>query len=170
LSSTGTQTTTFTVADIRKVVENFAADFSMMSQSTGLRSRENIAKVVYDLRMFAEYGYLISVDLILKDKDRNKIRAAVYKVSQSASGWVSEEPGNSLWPRTPGGSLSVMATLTSEWWNKTNTAKETFIKNQALNSSWDLTTENTSLSMLTASAGQRYASRGYGWERTNYSL
>lgn len=170
MSSTGTQTTTFTVADIRKVVENFAADFSMMSQSTGLRSRENIAKVVYDLRMFAEYGYLISVDLILKDKDRNKIRAAVYKVSQSASGWVSEEPGNSLWPRTPGGSLSVMATLTSEWWNKTNTAKETFIKNQALNSSWDLTTENTSLSMLTASAGQRYASRGYGWERTNYSL
>ena len=142
----------------------------MMSQSTGLRSRESVAKVVYDLRMFAEYGYLVSVDLVLKDKDGNKIRAAVYKVSEAASGWVSEEPGNSLWPRTPGGSLSVIATLTNDWWNKTGTAKEAFIKNQALNSSWDLTTENTSLSMLTASAGQRYASRGYGWQRTNYSL
>jgi hypothetical protein len=170
LSSTGTQTTTFTVADIRKVVENFAADFSMMSQSTGLRSRENVAEIVYDLRMFAEYGYLESVKLILKDKDGNKIRAAVYKVSESASGWVSEEPGNSLWPRTPSGSLFVIATMSSAWWNKTGSAKETFIKNQALHSSWDLTTEDTSLSMLTSSAGQRYASRGYGWQRTNYSL
>jgi len=169
VSSTGTETTTFTVADIRKVVENFAADFSMMSQATGLRSRESVADVVSDLRVFAEFYYLISVKLILRDSNGNKLRGAVYRVSEAASGWNSEMPSNNLWPRTPGGSLSVTATLTNEWWNKTASAKESFIENQSLNSSWDFTNQDTSLSSLTSTAGQKYASRGYGWERTNYS-
>lgn len=169
MSSIGTQTTTYTVADIRKVVENFAADFSMMSQATGLRSRENVAGVVYDLRMFAEYGHLVSVTLILKDINGNKIQAALYKVAESATGWVSEQPGNNLWPRTPGGSLYVLATLSSTWWNMTSSGRDAFIKNHALHGKWDLTTEDTSLSGLSSSTGQRYASRGYGWERTNYS-
>ena len=169
MSSIGTQTTTYTVADIRKVVENFAADFSMMSQATGLRTRENVAGVVYDLRMFAEYGYLVSVTLILRDKDGNKLRAAVYKVSDSATGWVSEQPGNNLWPRTLGGSLYVLATMSSTWWNMTSSIKEAFIKNNVLHGKWDPSTEDNSLSSLSSSAGQRYASRGYGWERTNYS-
>lgn len=169
MSSIGTQTATFTNADIRKVVENFAADFSMMSQATGLRTRESVSGVVYDLRVFAEFGYLVSVTLILRDKDRNKIRAAVYKVSESATGWVSEQPGNNLWPRTPGGSLFVLATMTDAWWNKAASSKQSFIENQSLNSTWDLTTDDCSLSGLTSSAGQKYSSRGYGWERTNYS-
>ena len=169
MSSIGTQTATFTNVDIRKVVENFAADFSMMSQATGLRTRESVSKVVYDLRVFAEYAYLVSVTLILRDKDRIKIRAALYEVSESATGWVSEQPGNNLWPRTPGGSLSVLATMNSDWWNKTSAGKETFLKNQSMNGTWDLTNEDNSLAGLISSAGQKYASRGYGWERTNYT-
>jgi len=105
MTATATQTTTFTVADIRKVVENFAADFSMMAQATGLWSRESVAEVVYDLRVFAEYGYLVSVSVILRDAGGNKIRAAVYSVSEAASSWKSEQPGNNLWPKTVGGSL-----------------------------------------------------------------
>jgi hypothetical protein len=169
VSSIGTQTATFTNADIRKVVENFAADFSMMSQATGLRTRESVAEVVYDLRVFAEYAYLVSVTLILRDKDRNKILAALYEVSESATGWVSEQPGDNLWPRTPGGSLFVLATMNSGWWNKPSSGKQAFINNQSLHGTWDLTTEDNSLSGLTSRAGQKYASRGYGWERTNYS-
>jgi hypothetical protein len=169
LSSIGTQTATFTNVDIRKVVENFAADFSMMSQATGLRTRESVSKVVYDLRVFAEYAYLVSVTLILKDKDGIKLRAALYEVSESATGWVSEQPGDNLWPRTPGGSLYVLATMNSNWWNKTSAGKETFLKNQSMNGTWDLTTEDNSLAGLISSAGQKYASRGYGWERTNYT-
>lgn len=168
MSSIGTQTATFTNVDIRRVVENFAADFSMMSQSTGLHTRERVAEVAYDLRVFAEYEFLVSVALILKDKDRIKIRAAVYEVSESASGWVSEQPGNNLWPRTPGGSLLVLATMTDSWWNKTDSSKLSFKKNHSLNWTWDLTTEDTSLSGLNSSPGQKYASRGYGWDRTNY--
>ena len=170
MSSIGTQTATFTNVDIRKVVENFAADFSMMSQATGLRTRESVAQVVYDLRVFAEYACLVGVTLILRDKHGVKLRAANSEVSESATGWVSEQPGNNLWPKTPGGSLFVLATMNSNWWNKTSAGKDAFLKNQSLNGTWDLTTEDNSLTGLTSSAGQKYASRGYGWERTNYSI
>lgn len=169
MSSIGTQTTTYTVADIRKVVENFAADFSMMAQATGLRSRENVAEIVSDLRVFAEYGYLTQVTLILKNEDGINIRAARYNVSESASGWTTERPGNNLWPRTPDGSLYVLAAMTATWWSKTDAQKEAFINNQALFGSWPVISEDTSLGGLNSSAGQKYASRGYGWERTNYS-
>lgn len=169
MSSTGTQTTTFTVADIRRVVENFAADFSMMSQATGLRSRDSIAEIVYDLRVFAEYGHLVSVRLILRDSSGNKIRGALYRVSESASGWTSEQPGNNLWPKTQGGSLNVVATMSSTWWSKTDSQKTTFITNNELNGTWPVSAEDESLDSLSSSAGQKYASRGYGWERTNYS-
>jgi len=169
MSSTGTRTTTYTVADIRKVVENFAADFSMMAQATGLRTRESVASVVADLNVFAEYGYLVSVTLFLLDKDGNKLRVASYRVADSAAGWQSDEPGNNLWPKTEGGSLWVLGTLTDEWWNKTEAQTEAFIKARGLNSPWSKTEKDTSLSGLTSSAGQKYASNGYGWERTNYS-
>jgi len=169
MSSTGTRTTTYTVADIRKVVENFAADFSMMAQATGLRTRESVAATVADLNVFAEYGYLVSVTLFLLDKDGNKIRVAVYKVSDSAAGWKSDSPGNNLWPKTEGGALWVLGTFSDEWWNKTDAEKEAFVKARGLNSPWSKTDKDTSLNGLTSSAGQKYASNGYGWERTNYS-
>jgi hypothetical protein len=169
MSYTATESTTYTVADIRKVVENFAADFSMMAVSTGLRSRESVAKTVADLQRFAEHGYLLEVSLILKDAAGNKNRAASYKVSQSASGWNSDRPGNSLWPRTPGGTLWVLADLSSDWWNKTSAEKDAYRQKWGLNSRWDPTTEDLSLTGLSASSGQRYASNVYGWQRTNYN-
>src|ERR1700686_1226408 len=118
MSSTATHTTTYTVADIRKVVDNFAADFSMIAQATGLYSREGVARVVSDLKIFAEYYYLVDVNLILKDESGQHIRAAVYRVFESAIGWSSERPGNNIWPRMANGSLKVVATFTSSWWNK----------------------------------------------------
>jgi len=169
MSSTTTRTTTYTIADIRKVVENFAADFSMMAQATSLRTRESVAATVSDLNKFAEYGYLISVTVFLLDKDGNKLRVAIYKVSDSASGWKSDSPGNNLWPRTEGGSLWVLGTFTDEWWNKTDAQKEAFVKTHGLNSPWAKTEKDTSVNGLTPSAGQKYASNGYGWERTNYT-
>ena len=170
MSSSQTQTTTFTVADIRKVIDNFAADFSMMAQSTGLRTRESVAQVVSDLKIFAEHGYLVRVRLCLEDKNGTKLRAAEYKVSDSASGWNSERPGNNLWPRTVDGSLGVLATLSDAWWQKTDADQANFVRDQGLHNSWKKTDKDTSLLGLSSSAGQKYASNGYGWERTNYSI
>ena len=169
MSTSGTQTKSFTKADIRKVVENFAADFSMMVQSTGLLTRDYVTKVVYDLNRFAESSYLVSVQIMLKDRNGTKLKAAVYKVSESAVGWVSERPGNNLWPRMPDGSLLVSGRLTPDWNNKTEAQKAAFVKAQGLNWPWAVSTVDVSLVGLTASQGQLYASSGYGWDRSNYS-
>lgn len=169
MSSTGTVTTTFTVADVRKVLENFAADFSMMSLATGLRSRENVAQTISDLRAFAEDGYLIEVKIFLRNTDAAKIRGASYKVSESAAGWSSERPGNNLWPYTPSGTLSVVITLSYRWHQKTVEQQASYKTSRGFHYGWDPTNEDTSFSGLTASLGQRYASGTYGWQRTNYS-
>ena len=93
MSATGTVSKTFTTVDIRKVVEYFAADASMMAQSTGLASRDFIGKVVADLNKFAAARLLVSVKIMLKDAQGIKLCAAVYQVSEAAVGWVSERPG-----------------------------------------------------------------------------
>lgn len=166
---TGTRTTTYTVADVRKVVENFAADYSMMAQATGLETRETVAKVASDLRVFAENDYLIAVRLFLLDNNGNKLRVASYQVSASAVGWRSDDPGGDLWPKTPGGSLRVLTTFTDEWWGKSDAEKVAFAKKEGLHYPWSAASWDTSLDGLQSSAGQKYASNGYGWERTNYS-
>ena len=71
--NTGTQTTTFTLADVRKVVNNFGADYFMIGQSTGLRSRAQVAETVGDLILFADEGYLLEVVIILWDSQGNKV-------------------------------------------------------------------------------------------------
>ena len=169
MSLTATRTNTYTVADIRKVVDNFAADFSMMAQATGLRTRESVAATVSDLKILAEKGFLIDVSLYLFDKEGNKIRATQYKVSDSASGWQSERPGNNLWPRTEGGSLKVLGNVSSAWWNMSDDARKAFIRDNGMNHPWSPATWDTSLTGLASSQGQKYASNGYGWERTNYT-
>lgn len=169
MSSIGTNTTTYTVADIKKVVDLFAADYSMQGQATGLRSRETVVENVSDLKVFAEYKYLIEVNLILEDSNGNLLRGAKYRVAESATGWTSDRPGNNLWPQTPGGVLSLVATLSDEWWAKTDMEKDAFIKVNGLHGKWAHTTKSTSFAGLSSSQGQRYASNGYGWQRTNFS-
>jgi hypothetical protein len=169
MSTTGTQTTTYTRADIRKVVENFAADFSMIADFTGLRSRENVGQNVDDLRQFAEDGYLMTVTLYLMDKDGNPLKVAHYDVSGNAVGWQTGMPGNNQWRAPEGAYLKIMATLSNDWWNKTDDSKADYLKRHGFNSSWAPSDKYISLSGLTSSAGQKYASNGYGWARTNYS-
>lgn len=166
--STLSNTLTYTVVDIGKVVENFAADYHMKAQATGLCSREIVNQNVYDIKVFAEYGYLSKVDLYLKNTYGNILRATVYKVEKSVIGSSSDRPGNNLWPQTPGGSLNLRITLTEEWFNKSDNDVKIFAEKHRLYGEWPTATEKISLSHLVSNSGQRYISNGYGWERTNY--
>lgn len=169
MSTTGTQTQTYTVVDIRKVLDHFAADFTMISQATGLWSSTSVSTTVSDLKQFAEAGYLTRVNLILKDKAGTVIKAAVFKISNAAVGWTSERPGNNLWPRTPDGTLNLVADLNQKWWDLQDAGRESFITTRALNSKWPVSSEDTSYLGLTSSSGQRYASNGYGMQRQNFN-
>lgn len=166
--SIGTQTRTYTLADIRRVLADFAADFAMIGQATGLRSRQSVAATVGDLVGFAGAGYLLAVDVILWDASGRKLRAAKYTVSTSAVGWTSQRPGNNLWPRTTGGRLQVIATLSSDWWTLSEAAKAAVYKTWGIAGPWSRTTTDTSHYGMTAAVDRRYASNGFGVEKTVY--
>lgn len=169
MSTTATKTTTFTVADIRKVIENFAADYTMIGEITGLRTRDYVSKDIADLTQFANDGYLVRVTLYQLDKDGNPLNVSVYEVSESAAAWKTGNPGGNLWPVVSGSSLQLIATLTDAWFAKSDASQQQYVKDKGLHGSWAKSGKSMSLAGLKSSEGQKYASNGYGWARTNYS-
>lgn len=169
MSITGTQTTTFTVADIRKVAESFAAVFSMISQSTGLHSGAELDHTIHDVKLFAELKLLKKVHIILKNSAGVQIRGTTFTVSENAGTWVNDRPGDGLWPKTSGGSLVVIVSNEPEYNSKSKEEKIKFCNENGFKSHWTSSTEDTTFSKLTGSPGQKYQSNGYGMERRNFN-
>lgn len=166
---TGTRTNTHTVTDVRRVVASFGADFSMISQATSLWNSEDVRQTVSDLNGFAEAGYLEGVHLILWDARGTKLCAAKYTVSMSAASWSNDRPGGNLWPRTLGGTLQVIGTLSSDWWAMDEATKDNVRERYGIINAWRLTDTDTSHAGMGASVDRRYASNAYGMERTIYT-
>lgn len=57
MSSTETISQTYTIADIGKVIDCFAADLDMISQSSGLLTRDSVKNIASDVKAFAQSGY-----------------------------------------------------------------------------------------------------------------
>jgi hypothetical protein len=169
MTTANTRTQTYTVADIRKVVESFAAVYSMIAQSSKLHTRDFVARTVSDLQQFATDGYLVEVLIMLKDSAGNKLNAVTFRPSTNANGWTSDRPSSDLWPETPGGSLYVLATVNNAWSSKTDQQKLDYISANGLNFPWGSNTEDLSTAGMNSTAGQRFASNGYGWLSTNFS-
>ena len=101
MSSTGTNTQTFTVADIRKVVECFSADYTMIAESTGLHTEAQVNNISHDIQIFAAARFIQEITIILKNAYGVELRGAKYTPSENASGWCSDRPGNAIWPYSP---------------------------------------------------------------------
>jgi len=161
-----TYSTTYTTADIGKVIDCFAADFDMVAQSTGLRTREDARSVSADVKMMAQHGYLAEVDLCLADAGGRIIRAAKYEISTNAVLWTAQRPGNNLWPRTIGGSLQVVVTYSAKWRSLTQSQQVAF--ETKLKESWGASNIDTSFPNLTRHADRDYVSNGYGARKSIY--
>ncbi len=157
-------TRTFTTADVGKVLDCFAADLDGMGQSTGLRTRENTKAVAADVKLIAQGGYLAEVNLYLTDANGKTIRAAKYEVSTNGASLTASRPGNYLWPRTPGGQLSVHVTYSQAWWSLSATQKANFM--QRLGLQWGTLNLDTSFPMLTRSSDRNYVSNGFGLQKS----
>lgn len=166
---TGTRTNTYTVTDVRRVVASFGADFSMISQTTGLWDSADVRETVSDLTAFAEARYLEGIHLILWDAHGNKLRAAKYEISTSAVSWSNDRPGANLWPRTSSGRLQVIGTLSSDWWDMDEAAKDRVRERYSIAGAWRFTNTDTSHVSMSSDADRRYASNAYGMERTIYT-
>ena len=162
--ASGTFSETYTVADIGKVVDCFAADFDMMAQSTGLRTREDVKDTSADVKHMAERGYLKVVNLYLRDAVGTITRAAKYEVSTNGGALTASRPGNALWPRTPGGMLCVYVEYAQTWWDLPQPRKDAFKKE--LSKTWGAITLDTSFPHLTRSADRSYVSNGYAFHKS----
>jgi hypothetical protein len=168
MSSTVTQsqTVSFTVADIGKVIDCFAADLDMNAQSTGLRSWESVQKSAQDVKTMAQKGYLVEANIVLEDASGAVIRAAKYEVAADASILTAQRPGNNLWPRTPGGALYVILRYSRAWSNLSDAQRSEV--SRSLNVNWSSSSTDLSFPGLTRSSDRSYASNGWGMNKSVY--
>jgi hypothetical protein len=159
-SFTVAQTQSYSVADIAKVIDCVAADLDMMSQSTGLLTRNEVVKAAADVKLMAQKGYLLEANIVLQDASGEVIRAAKYEVSTDAPMLKAQRPGNNLWPRTRGGDLVVVVQYSRHWFNLTDAQRAAF--RQTLASSWTNSSTDLSFPSLTRSSDRSYASNGWG--------
>jgi hypothetical protein len=167
MSFTESQTQTYTILDIAKVIDCIAADLDMTAQSTGLLTHEQVKKYSADVKALAQNGYLLEANIVLQDSSGEVLRAAKYEVSTNASTLTAHRPGNNLWPRTPFGSLNVVVRYSQKWRDLTEWHRAAFMK--ALSTGW--TTSNTDLSFpsLTRSSDRNYVSNGWGVTKSVYA-
>jgi hypothetical protein len=159
-----TQTQTYTIADIAKVIDCVAADLDMMAQSTALMSWETARRSAEDVKLLAQNGYLIEANIVLEYATGTVIRAAKYEVAIDASTLTAQRPGNNLWPRTPGGQLYVVVRYSQKWRNLTDTQRAAF--SQRLNITWSPSSTDLSFPSLTGSSDRSYVSNGWGVTKT----
>lgn len=161
-----TRTSSHTVTDVRRVFDSFAADYDMIAQVSGLQTQQHVSDVVHDVKTFSESGYLDCVSLVLSDRVGSTKRARKYTVSTSAAGWTTDQPGDNLWPTLSDGSLTAVLSYSQAWKNLSEAAKQTF-KN-GLRIKWGPSGIDLSFPGLTGTADRKYASNGYGVQRTSY--
>jgi hypothetical protein len=167
-SVTGTFSSTYSTVDVGKVADQFTADFDMLGQATGLASAERAYDVGHDVKLMAQRKYIDRVDIVLLNAAGREIRAAKYTVSTDAGLWTADRPGNNLWPRQPGGSLTVVVSYTANWRALSADARNRFLTNEC-DAFWSFSSIDTTYPGLVGRFDRRYASNSYGMERTVYT-
>ena len=166
-TGTGTYSSTYSVVDVAKVVDQFTADFHMLAQATGFASTERAPDVGHDVKLLAQRGYIDRVDIVLLDAAGDEIRAAKYTISTDAGLWTSDRPGNNLWPRPAGGTLSVVVSYTPVWYALSPDQRRRF-HSEECRRPWGPSSIDTTYPRLRGRFDRRYASNAYGMERTVY--
>lgn len=161
-----TYTQSYTVADIGKVIDQFAADFDMAHQSTGLRTREDVRMTTGDVKRMAERGFLSAVNLYLQDGNGRIPVATKYEVSTNGGALTASRPGNMLWPRTPGGTLALLVEYSPAWWGLPENKKAEFKKE--LKVQWGTSNIDPSFPGLSRSVDRSYVSNGYALNKSVY--
>jgi hypothetical protein len=162
-ATTGSYTGSFTVADIKRVFDRFTADYAMIGASTGLHGRPTVDSNIAQIKVFAEAQYLNDIDITLYDASGKELQAAQFRVSDSATSWTNQQPGNNFWPATPGGRLQITVNFNKKWDNLTSQQREDFRKANGIN--WGTNNSDLSHPTLVKSLDRRYVSNGYGIEK-----
>jgi hypothetical protein len=167
MSDSQSYTDSYSAADVIKVADRFGSDLEMIGQSSGVLGETRKAGIVNDVKELAKKGYIKQISVVLFDSDGDEVRGRRYVVSTDASLWTSDRPGDNLWPRTAGGSLTVVLHYTDTWAALGEAGQTQF--ESGLQLSWGPSEVDTSFPGLSGTPGRRYAANAFGLERTDYA-
>jgi hypothetical protein len=167
--NTITTTSTYTVIDIRKTFEGCETDIRTIARRTNKWTMEYVDLVFYDILMFAENGYLKSVDIILMDTNDSVLRATKFIVNANGTAISSDRAGkNNDWENIPNTRLSIIIEYTQKWRTFSDLEKANFRTNKKLKIDWVSSSIDNSFPHLSNSNGQLYASKGFELQKTTY--
>lgn len=165
MSSTysSTETTTYTVADVEKVMRSVRADLMMIADSTRAMTEDKATDYAHDIELLAKNGYLTAVDVTLISAVGKELAAAKYQFqTEGAAG--TERPGGVLWPYTPAGCIRIVINPTEAY-----KAESEKVSKLPMKISWGPSSADTHHSSLSSSGGRGYSSNGFGANRKDFS-
>lgn len=161
MSSSYTQTTSYTVADIENVLRTIRTDLVMIASSSGAITEDKAREYAADVEMLVKNSYLRTVDITLM-VGTTEFRAAKYSfVDGDATG--AARAGGVRWPRHEGAWLRIILSYTSAY---TGEVKEKF--SPRLKIKWVPSSEDTTQMSLNSSGGRSYSSNGFGADRKDF--
>lgn len=161
--STYSSTSTYTVADVEKVMRSVKADLIMIAGATKAITEGDAANYAHDIEVLTKNNHLKSADVTLMS-GTSEVRAIRYEFqTEGATG--TERPGGVLWPLTPkdkGGWIRIQL-------QPTDSSSPEKRRALPLKISWKPSSTDTSHKDLTCSAGRGYSSNGFGTSRKDFS-
>ena len=155
-----TGTATHTKIDIRRVVECFHADLSMLVARTRTMTQQWADKVAHDIRIMSEHECVAVVHVQLFNTCGHLVAAHKYDVL-GVGHWDQNRPGTNNWPSEPGGKLVVIVYYKE--------GKADTVSQLPLRCFWGPSHESTNYSGMRSESGRQYSSGGYGWNRSSFT-
>ncbi len=163
MSTTNTQTTSFTTADVENVMRRITADLVMIASSSKAICETKARDYAYDIEYLAQKGYLKWVDITLFDGDEEE-RATRFDFVTGADASGAARPGGVRWPQVGDPRLQLVISYTDAYTSEARTVTQ-----PKLRTNWTPTTADTSHSSLQASGQRGYSSNGFGVERKDFA-
>jgi len=164
--SSYTESYTYTVADVRKVMDQVRADMRMAAESSGAMTLARVDSIMGDVTKYAENEYLSRLLIRLLGADGTTLKAAEYEILTDAGMLTASHAGNMMWPRVTGTSIVMLVTTNDAYDRMDSASKDEFEK--TLSNSWEAT-KAPSLAHLAAIADRNYVSKAYGVKKTSYA-
>lgn len=165
MTQTLTRQYTYTVTDISKTFEFFHSNLRLFSECSGVENHL-VDDRAADVVAFARAKYIEAVHVMLFDGQDSRLRAAKFTISEDAGTWKSDLPGGTLWPRTPGGHISIVVSYNQSWYDLSEGARQKF--KSALRLNWRPSDRDTTYADMVADETWRYASNNYGLAHTGF--
>lgn len=166
--NTTTQTGTYTVVDIKKAFEGFAADFRMIAQRTEKMSSALVEQYLNDITAWAEGKYLEYVDIALVDSNDKPIKATRFTIDESGKATQSDRAGGNDWPNSPNTRLVIILQNSDAWVALGTEKQQKFMIDKNFKIQWGESKIDNSYSHLSKQGAQLYASKGYELKKDNF--